>query len=151
MTGLEQLNRAYWKKVIEMAKASGMAEDEWCRQNSVPINVYYRYEKVLENDNSEYSLATDDCGDSGSNGSRTARHNSPRPDSEYVEIPIGRKTQTTPAPQSEQTPNMKPVQPESSDQKPELMLKIGSSSLSIFPGAGEATLSTILKAVMGNA
>ena len=44
---IEQLNMRYWQAVVDMILASGQDEREWCRANSVAINTYERYRRVL--------------------------------------------------------------------------------------------------------
>ena len=37
---------AYWRTMLEIASASGMEKEEWCRRNCVSIKTFQHYEKM---------------------------------------------------------------------------------------------------------
>ena len=147
---LEQLNISYWRSVIDMALDSGRDEREWCRANSVALNTYEKYRKMLE---SEPAVQSEQ------NTQRKAIIGKDR--SRYVEI-----TRDGGATSIEETDVSgdairKPdhinqhkeatVDDGRTGREPEMVIECGKSRICIYAGISEPMLHSVVKAVMTNA
>ena len=147
---LEQLNISYWRSVIDMALDSGQDEREWCRANSVALNTYEKYRKMLESepavqpeqdkqkkaiigkDRSRYVEITRDGRPASIEGTDACGDSIRKPDhrSRYMTASVdeGRPCR-----------------------EPEMVIECGKSRICLYAGIPELMLHSVVKAVMANA
>ena len=147
---LEQLNISYWRSVIDMALDSGRDEREWCRANSVALNTYEKYRKMLESepavqpeqdkqkkaiigkDRSRYVEITRDGRPASIEGTDACGDSIRKPDhrSRYMTASVdeGRPCR-----------------------EPEMVIECGKSRICLYAGIPELMLHSVVKAVMANA
>ena len=123
-----------------MAIASGMDREAWCRQNEIAINTFRKYEKLREN------------GALTESTENTGAATDPLAGTGYAEIPLredAERRNSDTVKTSDRIPcdtrPHKNIPPENQG----IILEVGKIRLHIYEGISEATISTVVKAVMG--
>ena len=47
MESVSEAKYTYWHTIIDLAKASGVPKEEWCRKNCISIKTFNHYEGVF--------------------------------------------------------------------------------------------------------
>lgn len=156
----------YWQSMIELANASGMGKEEWCRKNCVSIKTFNHYEGVFSRqearrgeyeeghpDSPFYEIpmlnADDIVADvdeqevaGNAEGAERASGDRPREDSEELQIGRGMANKRQ---DGWKTRNGR-------EKKTELSIQSRNYRLFVYEGVSESTLRTLLEVMgLGNA
>lgn len=145
----------YWRTMLEIASASGMEKEEWCRRNCVSIKTFQHYEGIFRRQDARkkaeeeqqaetpfYEIPMRDLTDNVGNvetGKETDE------DIPYVDEECGLPDQAD----GQQDHGKEPGRQNTEGMRlPQLAIETGSCRVLVYEGAGEDILRTVMK-VMG--